>query len=136
MHSIISEFLKDVYPSPKDNVIKIYIPRKSWGLIDKDINFWTKKVLLGDSSNWSSFSMIYTLFVELELYFKTDIVTGPEGLIWNFMWFLITWNKLTFPISMQMSFPAGLYMIHRVGSVLYIICCNIPVSLIYTDGFQ
>lgn len=80
--------------------------------------------------------MIYTLFVELELYFKTDIVTGPEGLIWNFMWFLITWNKLTFPISMQMSFPAGLYMIHRVGSVLYIICCNIPVSLIYTDGFQ
>jgi len=48
-----SEFLKDVYPSPKDNVIKIYKPRKSWGLIDKDVNFWTKKVLLGDYDNWA-----------------------------------------------------------------------------------
>jgi len=48
-----TEFLKDVYPSPKDNGIKIYKPRKSWGLIDKDINFWTKKVLLGDYDNWA-----------------------------------------------------------------------------------
>lgn len=48
-----SEFLKDVYPSPKDNIIKRYKARKSWGLIDKDINFWTKKLLLGDYDNWA-----------------------------------------------------------------------------------
>ena len=47
-----SEFLKGVYPSPKDSNVKIYIPRKSWGLIDKDLNTWTKKILLGDYGNW------------------------------------------------------------------------------------
>jgi ribonuclease J len=48
-----SEFLKGSYPSPKDSKIRIYIPRKSWGLIDKDIGIWTKKILLGDYDNWS-----------------------------------------------------------------------------------
>lgn len=48
-----SEFSKGVYPSPKDSKIKIYIPRKSWGLIDKDLNIWTKKILLGDYDNWA-----------------------------------------------------------------------------------
>jgi ribonuclease J len=48
-----SEFLKDIYPSPKDNNIKIYIPRRSWGLIDKDPSFWTRKVLLEDYDNWA-----------------------------------------------------------------------------------
>jgi len=54
-----SEFLKDVYPSPKDNVIKIYIPRKSWGLIDKDIIFWTTKVLLGDYVTLNQNEMVF-----------------------------------------------------------------------------
>jgi ribonuclease J len=48
-----SEFTKGVYPNPKDSKIKIYMPRKSWGLIDKDINVWTKKILLGDYDNWA-----------------------------------------------------------------------------------
>ncbi len=48
-----SEFLRGTYPSPKDSKIKIYIPRKSWGLIDKDVNIWTKKILLGDYDNWA-----------------------------------------------------------------------------------
>jgi ribonuclease J len=48
-----SEYLKGTYPSPKDGKIKIYIPRKSWGLIDKDMNIWTKKILLGDYDNWA-----------------------------------------------------------------------------------
>jgi ribonuclease J len=48
-----SEYLKGIYPSPRDSKIKIYIPRKSWGLIDKDINIWTRKVLLGDYDNWA-----------------------------------------------------------------------------------
>ena len=48
-----SEYLKGTYPSPSDSKIKIYKPKKSWGLIDKDINFWTKKILLGDYDNWA-----------------------------------------------------------------------------------
>lgn len=43
----------DTYPSPKDSKIKISIPRKSWGLIDKDINIWTKRILLADYDNWA-----------------------------------------------------------------------------------
>jgi ribonuclease J len=48
-----SDYLKGIYPSPSDSKIKIYIPRKSWGLIDKDINLWTKKIVLGDYDNWA-----------------------------------------------------------------------------------
>ena len=48
-----SEFQKNTYPGPKDSKIKIYLPRKSWGLIDKDVNVWTKKVVLGDYDNWA-----------------------------------------------------------------------------------
>ena len=47
-----SEKWKGVYPSPNDKNIKIYIPRRGWGLIDKDINIWTKKQVLQDYLNW------------------------------------------------------------------------------------
>jgi ribonuclease J len=59
-----SEFLKGAYPSPNDNVIKIYKPRKSWGLIDKDVNFWTKKILLGDYDNWADEFLDYNNSVD------------------------------------------------------------------------
>jgi ribonuclease J len=36
-----SDNWKSVYPKPKDKGIKIYIPKKGWGLIDKDIDYWT-----------------------------------------------------------------------------------------------
>ena len=48
-----SEFLKGTYPAPDDDNIEIYIPRKSWGLIDKDLTDWTKKLLLEDYDNWA-----------------------------------------------------------------------------------
>ena len=47
-----SEKWKGVYPSPNDKNIQIYIPRRGWGLIDKDINIWTKKQVLQDYLNW------------------------------------------------------------------------------------
>ena len=47
-----SEKWKDVYPRPDDKNIKIYIPRRGWGLIDKDVNIWTKRQLLQDYLNW------------------------------------------------------------------------------------
>jgi ribonuclease J len=40
-----------------DNKCSVYDERpiicRLWGLIDKDINFWTKKILLGDYDNWA-----------------------------------------------------------------------------------
>ncbi len=47
-----SEYWKKVYPRPDDERIKILIPRKSWGLIDKDVDYWTSKQLLQDYKEW------------------------------------------------------------------------------------
>lgn len=43
----------NIYPKPSDSKIKIYIPRKRWGLIDKDQSVWGKKLLLEDYDNWA-----------------------------------------------------------------------------------
>jgi ribonuclease J len=48
-----SETWKNILPKSADNNLKIYVPRRGWGLIDKDINFWTKKLLLEDYDKWS-----------------------------------------------------------------------------------
>jgi ribonuclease J len=47
-----SESLKNSYPRPDDRRIKIHIPRKSWGLIYKNVSEWSKKQLLQDYHNW------------------------------------------------------------------------------------
>ena len=47
-----SDSLKELYPKPDDKNIKIYIPRKLWGLLYKDINLWTKRQLLADYESW------------------------------------------------------------------------------------
>src|SRR3954453_7355572 len=44
---------KNILPRSIDNNLKIYIPRKGWGLIEKDVDFWTTKLLLEDYDNWS-----------------------------------------------------------------------------------
>lgn len=44
--------LKGKYPSPTDKNIKIYIQRGTWGLIDKDIEKFTEKLLLSDYASW------------------------------------------------------------------------------------
>lgn len=36
--------------TPNDERIKIFIPRNSWGLIGKDLDYWTRKQLLEDYS--------------------------------------------------------------------------------------
>lgn len=48
-----SEHYMGKYPRLDDNRLKIYIPRKVWGLIDKDISYWTKKQILADYDNWA-----------------------------------------------------------------------------------
>ncbi|MGB6464211.1 MAG: MBL fold metallo-hydrolase [Nitrosotalea sp.] len=47
-----SENYKGVYPKIEDETIKIYIPRKSWGLVNKDVEYWTEKQILGDYDIW------------------------------------------------------------------------------------
>lgn len=47
-----SEHWKSVFPRPDDKIIKIYIPKKSWGLKDKDIGYWTEKQLFQDYKKW------------------------------------------------------------------------------------
>lgn len=48
-----SDHYKGVYPKLDDKRLKIYIPRKAWGLIDKDVSYWTKKQILADYDNWA-----------------------------------------------------------------------------------
>jgi len=45
--------LKDLYPSPTDSHIKIYMPKGEWGLIDKDIDVFTRKLLDEDYGVWA-----------------------------------------------------------------------------------
>lgn len=47
-----SENWKSIFPRPDDKMIKIYIPKKSWGLKDKDVGYWTEKQLLQDYKKW------------------------------------------------------------------------------------
>jgi ribonuclease J len=47
-----SDTLRGKYPSPTDKNIKIYIQRGSWGLLDKDIEKFTTKLLLSDYASW------------------------------------------------------------------------------------
>lgn len=47
-----SEVWKKVFPRPDDKLIKVYIPRKSWGLIGKDPDRWPTKQLLQDYDVW------------------------------------------------------------------------------------
>ena len=45
--------LKGLYPSPTDEHIKIYMPKGEWGLIDKDIDVYTRKLLDEDYKKWA-----------------------------------------------------------------------------------
>jgi ribonuclease J len=47
-----SETMHGEYPSLDDPVITIYNPQKSWGLIDEDIDYWSKKQILADYRGW------------------------------------------------------------------------------------
>lgn len=47
-----SESYKGIYPKIDDPIIKIFESRKSWGLIDKDRDYWTDKIMLEDYDTW------------------------------------------------------------------------------------
>jgi ribonuclease J len=47
-----SESYRGIYPRIDDKIIQIYVPRKDWGLLDKDPSYWTKRQILGDYDLW------------------------------------------------------------------------------------
>ena len=49
-----SDQWKNVFPGPDDKHIRIYIPKKSWGIIGRDNikDYWTEKQLLQDYETW------------------------------------------------------------------------------------
>lgn len=44
--------LRDTYPKPDDKHIRVYIPRKKWGVLGRDPTIWTKELLEGDYYSW------------------------------------------------------------------------------------
>jgi len=49
-----SESYRGIYPRIDDKIIQIYVPRKDWGLLDKDPNYWTERQILKDYDSWES----------------------------------------------------------------------------------
>lgn len=47
-----SDHLKTSYPRPDDKHIRIYIPRKKWGILGRDLEVWTDKLLFEDYFEW------------------------------------------------------------------------------------
>ena len=71
-----SSIFQKTYPKPTDSRIKIYIPRKRWGLIDKDLGIWTKKLLLEDYDNWADEFLDYNNAVNYQ-----DVSSNPKDMI-------------------------------------------------------
>ncbi len=59
-----SSRLKGMYPDPKDQHLKIYMPRQGWGLIDKDISVFTEKLRDADYPPWARDFLNYDNMVD------------------------------------------------------------------------
>jgi ribonuclease J len=71
-----SESSRKIYPKPTDHSIKIYIPKKKWGLIDKDLTQWGKKLVLEDYFGWASEFLDYENRVDYR-----DVTRNQKDLI-------------------------------------------------------
>ncbi len=59
-----SDEWKNFYPSPTDNNIKVFVSRKSWGLLDKDPEIWTDGMISSDYKNWEREFLDYPNYVD------------------------------------------------------------------------
>jgi ribonuclease J len=59
-----SPTVKNLYPSSTDPQIKIYMPRGSWSLIDKDLNYFSEKQLELDYLTWKREFLEYDNMVD------------------------------------------------------------------------
>ena len=59
-----SENLRGLYPDPHDEHIMVYMPKVSWGLIDKDLAQFTRKLLDDDYPIWAREFLDYENMVD------------------------------------------------------------------------
>ncbi|MEX0862554.1 MBL fold metallo-hydrolase [Nitrosopumilus sp.] len=59
-----SSVLRGKYPGPRDPNLKIYIPRGSWGLLDKDLTKFSKRQLIMDYAGWQQEFLDYPNVVD------------------------------------------------------------------------
>jgi len=59
-----SEAWKNVFPSPTDDNIKVFVSRKSWGLIDKNPEIWTANMIQQDYKKWEREFIDYPNYVD------------------------------------------------------------------------
>jgi ribonuclease J len=60
----LSSVLKGRYPGPQDPHLKIYIPRGTWGLIDKDLTKFSERQLIMDYAGWQQEFLDYPNIVD------------------------------------------------------------------------
>jgi ribonuclease J len=61
-----SEHWKGVFPKSNGKNIRVYVPRKNWGLLGKDTSFWTEKLLLEDYKEWEKLFLDYNNRVDYQ----------------------------------------------------------------------
>jgi ribonuclease J len=59
-----SDNLRGHYPSPTDSNIKVYIPRGSWGLLDKDLEKFSQRQYAMDYAEWQREFLDYSNAVD------------------------------------------------------------------------
>lgn len=47
-----SDQLRGAFPSPTDPLLKVFVSRKSWGLLDRDPDAWSDSVMQADYASW------------------------------------------------------------------------------------
>ena len=47
-----SQQYRDIFPSPTDPLIKVFVSRKSWGLLGKDPGVWPRNIMQADYKMW------------------------------------------------------------------------------------
>ena len=71
-----SDNLKQMYPKPDDDIIKIYIPRGTWGLLDKDMKKFTERLLDMDYAVWQREFRDYSNAIDYR-----DVIKNQSNLI-------------------------------------------------------
>lgn len=59
-----SETWKGAFPPPTDDNIKVFVSRKSWGLVGKDLGVWTGKMIQQDYKKWEREFVDYPNYVD------------------------------------------------------------------------
>ncbi len=72
-----SDNLKGGYPRPDDKHIKIYLPKKSWGIIGKDVAVWSRKQRDADYKTWEREFLDFGNAVNCQ-----DVAASQKGMIY------------------------------------------------------